>query len=85
MFFENICGEMFYDRQHVPHEHGVHEAEAPRRRVIVIVVVVEVILCMIVVSHRWDLNPRPGAYEASALPAELLWLAICGGIIKDYR
>ena len=26
-------------------------------------------------SQRRDSNPRPGAYEASALPAELRWRA----------
>ena len=25
-------------------------------------------------SHPWELNPKPGAYEASALPIELGWL-----------
>jgi hypothetical protein len=24
-------------------------------------------------SHPWELNPEPGAYEASALPIELGW------------
>ena len=24
-------------------------------------------------SHPWELNPKPGAYEASALPVELGW------------
>ncbi len=30
-------------------------------------------------SHQWDSNPRPGAYEASALPTELWWRFLGGG------
>jgi hypothetical protein len=51
-------------------------------RAVVMVVVVEIIFFILVVSHRWDLNPRPGAYEASALPAELLWRAL---LRRDYK
>ena len=32
-------------------------------------------------SHSEDLNPRPAAYKAAALPTELLWrMAVCSGL-----
>ena len=36
-------------------------------------------------SHPWELNPKPGAYEASALPIELGWLLVGHIILRTAK